>query len=1169
MTNFNFSKINLSKKIQIGLGFSLFILIISSLLSFFSIKELIRLSKQVDHTNVVLKSLENVLSTIKDGETSQRGYLLSGEEDFLNLYNGSYERSMESLETVRILTTDNNRQQKSIERLKLNIDLRFAKLDSVLRVYKSQHKVSKNDILQGRDIMFKCRAIIAELKNEEDRLLVIRTSGTDRFATITPYIIGITSFIAVMVSLLSFYVISKDIEARELSAKELLRLNSELEQNNEQILLNQIELNKNNYLLSKSTELNDLLRPERELKSFGDKLLRFLCDFTKSYSGILFILDDKEVFNLENQFAFDLSSNTRLNFKEGEGLLGQAVLDKKPTLVKDIPESSLTIKSTFLNIEPSSILILPFFHHDKTIAVVELIHKDDFDQKDLEFLNSINLTVSTFLFAIKSEMKTEDFLLQTQNQAEELEAQQEELRQINEEIRFQRDLLQASEEELRTSEEELQEKNAELEEKTNELEEQYERLRYKNQELVNAKDAIQLKMEQFETVSKYKSDFLANMSHELRTPLNSILILAKILKDNRNNTLSEKESQHAGVIEKSGNDLLKLINEILDLARIESGKVNLELSDYKIAEFNLENQFKDLAVEKQIDFQTILDPSLPETIHTDRFRVEQILKNLLSNAFKFTAKEKSIEYEIHKASNEVKFTNPKLKHNETIAFTVKDAGIGIADDKKHIVFEAFQQADLSTTRKFGGSGLGLTISRDLAALLGGEIQFESQLGIGSSFTLYLPYFLDKPQPIENEERIEPVKTVKQIIKPEPVYELKEEKIKGGKTRILIIEDDFYFCNILVDYAEKKGYEVFTANNGKTGFELAQNCIPDAILLDIQLPDTTGWEVLRKFKNDLALKKVPVHLMSAFEKEGSNELGQATFIPKPLTLQMLDQTLGNINRNEDLTPTKTVLIVEDNTIENNAVKELLFTQKLVSESAFSGDEALKMLLDKDFDCVILDINLPDMTGYQVLENIRKTENIKNIPVIIYSGKDLSEKEEAAYKKYANTIIIKTAYSYTRLLEEVKLFLFSIDKSLNKAEYFLKNLNKSEATLKYKKVLIADDDMRNIYSLTNVLEDQGMEVFVAYDGKQAIDELNKNPDIQIVLMDIMMPEMDGIEATKVLRTDERFKNLPIIAVTAKAMPGDKEKCLAAGVSDYASKPIDIPKLISLMRVWLYQN
>ncbi len=1167
MSNLNFSNVTLNKKIQFGLGFSLIILIISSLLSFFSIRELIKMSKLVDHTNEVLKSLENVLSSLKDGETSQRGYLLSGEDVFLSLYNGSHERAMESVESIRALTIDNDRQQNSIRRLVPYINLRFSTLDSVIRIYKAEHRMPVHDMLKGREIMFKCRAIIAEMKIEEDRLLNIRIKGVEQFATITPYIIGITSMIAVLVSLLSFYLISKDIKIREFAEMELSRLNAELKSNNEQILLSQTELNKNNYLLSKSTELNDLLRPERELESFGDKLLRFLCDFTKSNSGILFIQDENDEFQLTNQFAFENTSNTRSKFKSGEGLLGQVVLDMKPTIINDVPDGSLTIKSTFVNIEPSSILLLPFYHHNKTIAIVELLHKNNFDKKDLEFLNGINLTVATFLFAIKSEMKTEEFLKQVQNQAEELEAQQEELRQINEEIRYQRDLLQASEEELRTSEEELQEKNAELEEKTNELEEQYESLRYKNQELENAKDAIQLKMEQFEMVSKYKSDFLANMSHELRTPLNSILILAKILKDNRNNTLSEKETQHAGVIEKSGNDLLKLINEILDLARIESGKVALELSEYKIDEFNLEGQFKDLALEKQIDFKVFIDPALPETIRTDRFRVEQILKNLLSNAFKFTPKDKSIEYNIHRVGNEVKFANTNLKNGKTIAFTVKDAGIGIAEDKKHIVFEAFQQADLSTTRKFGGSGLGLTISRDLAALLGGEIQFESELGKGSSFTLYLPYLLEAPQPIENVEREQPARNVKEI-KTAQAVEFKKGKIIGGKTRILIIEDDFYFSNILVDYSEKKGYEVFTASNGSEGFELAKNCNPDAILLDIQLPDTTGWEVLRKLKNDPSLKKVPVHLMSAFEKEGSKDLGQETFIPKPLTLQMLDQTLGNINRNEEASPTKTVLIVEDNTIENNAVKELLITQDLISQSAFSGKEALEMLLVKEFDCVILDINLPDMTGYQVLENIRKNVQIQNIPVIIYSGKDLTEKEEAAYKKYANTIIIKTAYSYTRLLEEVKLFLFSIDKTLNKAESFLKNLNKSEASLKYKKVLIADDDMRNIYSLTNVLEDQGMEVLVAYDGKQAIDELNKNPDIQIVLMDIMMPEMDGIEATKIIRADERFNNLPIIAVTAKAMPGDKEKCLAAGISDYASKPIDIPKLISLMRVWLYQ-
>ncbi len=1159
MAIWDFAKLDLNRKIKSGLGFSLFILLISSVLAFYSIRSLIDRSWWVDHTNLVIQQIQKVLTITKDAETNQRGYLLTGNEDFLSSYPAYSKEVKQTLKKLRELTKDNQGQQLQLDSLEPLVEGRFKRLDYVIEVYRKTRVVSKENLIEGRLLMARIRRLVDKMADNEFVLLELRSKDASLYATVTQVVLAISSVLALLVSGLSLYFITKDIATKERIQQEMIRLNTELESSNEELIRNRNDLNRHNYLLLGNTQLNDLLRGERDLTSCGQKILTHLCEYVKAQGGVLYILSEDGKFHLTNAYAFENNKAFPLLFSLGEGLLGQSALQMKKIFLEDIPSSGIRIQSGTMSMDPSHVLIVPFHFNEQTLAVIELVSKNKFQDIDLEFLDVVGNPIAIFINNIRAEEKTMALLNETQNQAEELEAQQEELRSMNDDLREQRDRLQASEEELRASEEELQEKNSELEV-------QYDSIRQKNKELEDARQAVQLKMEQVETISKYKSEFLANMSHELRTPLNSILILATILKDNQQNRLSAKEVEHASIIEKAGNDLLKLINEILDLARIESGRIKLELNQYSIRDLHFENQFKEVAKERHIQFKAHVSEEVPEKMVTDRFRLEQIMKNLLSNAFKFTAEGGKVDFTIKLWTEKVHFNNPYLKEKRVIAFEVKDNGIGISEEKIHLVFEAFQQADPSTTRKFGGSGLGLTISRDLAQLLGGEILITSKLGEGSTFTLLLPEILEETgkesTPVESRDLKVPEVFTKTSSVPSILHPIAKSEAKS----ILIVEDDFYFSKTLADYAKGKGYEVWIANTGNEGLELAKQNKPDAILLDVQLPDINGWEVLKKIKNNPGTKGIAVHMMSAYDKGSDVQLGQENFIPKPITLEILDRAFTDISTKREVI-VKKILIIEDNEMENKAIKELLGNQEIEADSVYSGKEGLEKAAQTKYDCVILDINLPDIGGYQVLEKLKTTPETKELPVIIYSGKDLSEEEENKFNRYADTIIIKTEYSYTRLLEEVKLFMHSMGNTLS--DTIKRKVQKAEALLNNKKVLIADDDMRNIYSLSSVLEDYGMRIIVAYDGKQAVEELEANPDTDIVLMDIMMPHMDGIEATIAIRSKAKFKELPIIAVTAKAMPEDKERCLAAGVSDYIAKPIDIGKLLSLMRVWMYKN
>ncbi|WP_299989789.1 response regulator [uncultured Pontibacter sp.] len=933
-----------------------------------------------------------------------------------------------------------------------------------------------------------------------------------------------------------------------------------------------------NWVLTGVAELSNLIGGETTLDKVSRHALSYLCNYTDSEAGVLYLHNNNG--KLEPAASHGLQQNKAQLpvFEVGTGLVGQAVAERKVKVLEEVQEEYLRIRTGLSDIEPATVIIIPLYFGNTIIGALELASRRPYSEVQRRLLDSAAERISVLIHTLKAHLQTQELLYETQNQAEELETQQEELRQLNAE-------LKASEEELRVNQEELQEKNAELEEKAQLLEEQYEALGAKNKALEDAREAIELKIQQVETVSKYKSDFLANMSHELRTPLNSILILSRLLADNNENTLSTKQIDHAQIIHKSGNDLLRLINEILDLSKIESGMVKLETEELRLTDVSLEPMFKELAAKKKINFKEHHVPGTFDSIVTDRFRLEQILKNFIGNAIKFTDEGGEVEFKVYPVTQRPKFKSEQLRDaQDVVAFAVRDTGIGIPAEKQSMVFEAFQQADTSTTRKYGGTGLGLTISKELATLLGGELMLESEPGKGSTFTLYLPRVpfgatngAAIPEQRQAPAYTPPAAQPVAVTSPSPAQQksqsmgqvfLNMERQNKTDICVLIVEDDKGFSDILADFAKAKNFKVHQAFTGRDGLRMALEHKPDAMLLDIQLPDMTGWDVLKKVREDKDLRNINVHVMSAYDKEVIGEHAEnEEYLPKPVTLEMLNKAFGSIVSKSGAN-IENILIVEDNEIENKAVAELLLAHGLKSTSAYSAEEAEKVLAKQKVDCIILDLNLPGMKGYDWMKKIKSQTKLGDIPIIIYSGKDLSEEEETKLKEFANTIIIKNEYSYLRLLDEVQLFLHKVNQKLPPGNEFKMKLHVPEEVLRGKKILVVDDDVRNIYSLSSLLEMHGMQVIAAYDGKEALEKLDTETGIDMVLMDVMMPEMDGIEATKRIRKDLRFKQLPIISLTAKAMKEDREKCIEAGASDYIPKPVDTDKLLTLMRVWLYE-
>jgi CheY-like chemotaxis protein len=785
----------------------------------------------------------------------------------------------------------------------------------------------------------------------------------------------------------------------------------------------------------------------------------------------------------------------------------------------------------------------------ETMAVIELAALGDFTDTHLAFLDQLTQSIGVVLNTIEATMRTENLLLQSQQLTTELQTRQIELQRTNEEL--------AS--------------------KAIQLAEQNEEVERKNKEVEQARHALEEKAAELALTSKYKSEFLANMSHELRTPLNSILILGQQLAANVAGNLSAKQIDFARNIHSAGTDLLTLINDILDLSKIESGTVTVEPEDIAFSSLreSVHRTFHHIAEAKQLTFNVEIDPSLPRTFMSDSKRLQQILKNLLSNAFKFTA-QGSVSMNVRHATSGWSPDHPVLAAaGGAVAFTVADTGIGIAPEKQKLIFEAFQQADAGTSRKYGGTGLGLAISRELANLLGGEIRLVSRPGEGSRFTLYLPMAYTGPArdvaPSGGAGALNaPVAVpVLAVAKTEEVVADDREEIRAGDSTLLIAEDDPHYARILLGIARGKGFKGIVASRGQQALALAREYRPTAVTLDVFLPDMLGWTVLNNLKLDPATRHIPVQMLSvAEERQHGLAHGAFSYLVKPATTGELEQALDRLRAY--VSPhTKRLLVVEDDDRERSTIVDLLAHEDIQVQAVATGREALAALRAHEFDCCVVDLRLPDMTGFDLLERLQEDPSLRDIPVVVFTGKDLTAEEEARLKIVAKSVVLKDVQSPERLLDETSLFLHRVIADLPEDKRrMIERLHGSTEALRGRKVLVVDDDARNIFALTTILESREMDVLSATNGRQAIELINRTPDLGVVLMDIMMPEMDGYETMREIRKNPRLRTLPILALTAKAMKGDREKCLEAGASDYIAKPVNTDELLSLLRVWLYR-
>jgi len=871
--------------------------------------------------------------------------------------------------------------------------------------------------------------------------------------------------------------------------------------------------------------------------------------------------------------------------------VGQCTVERERILVTNVPTSYVYVSSGLGEAPPNNIVVLPVLFEGDVKAVIELSTFRTFSDTHLTFLDQLTESIGIVLNTIAANTRTEDLLQQSQSLAAELQSQQDELKKTNEQLEQQAESLRESEELLKSQQEELRQTNEELQEKAALLARQKAEVEAKNREVEEARWEMEEKAEQLALTSKYKSEFLANMSHELRTPLNSMLILSRQLAENHDDNLSSKQVQFAETIHSSGSDLLSLINDILDLSKIESGMMGIEVGEVSIAGIldQAQRNFHQLAQDKNLEFLIERSDDLPEAVRTDDKRLQQILMNLLSNAFKFTEEGRVVLKIAPAAPDETYYLESLNRATDVIAFSVSDTGIGIPSDKQRIIFEPFQQADGTTSRKYGGTGLGLSISREIARLLGGEIRMLSAPGKGSTFTFYLPRnyvpagaTLAPPKKKVSRKTVReveaawtPIETVESetmtlLSKEAPVTEDDRMDIQDGDRVLLIVEDDRIFASILLELAREKGFKGLVATGGTMALALAKKYKPAAITLDIRLPDRDGWTVLDRLKHDSATSHIPVHIISVEEqRQRALQQGALNHLQKPITHEDLGRAFDGIREFAER-PVRRLLVVEDDDVQRMSLVELIGNGDVNTTAVATGKEALSLLEDQKFDCMVLDLRLPDMSGFDLIEKFQSDLGRSDLPIIVYTGKDMTRKEELHLKKVADAVIVKEANSPERLLAETALFLHRVQANLPEPQRrMLEKFQRMDPVLAGRKVLVVDDDIRNIFALTSALEAHNMKVVHAENGQQGIDLLKSTPDVEAVLMDIMMPEMDGYEAITAIRQMDKFRELPIIALTAKAMKADRDHCLEVGASDYISKPLDIDQLLSLLRVWLYKH
>jgi signal transduction histidine kinase/CheY-like chemotaxis protein/methyl-accepting chemotaxis protein/CHASE3 domain sensor protein len=934
------------------------------------------------------------------------------------------------------------------------------------------------------------------------------------------------------------------------------------------------------WLKTGQTQISVQMSGEQDMIQLAKNIITFLATYLEMPIGMFYLLEEAKedkiaCLKLIASYAYTHRKGVNCEFVLGEGIVGQAALEQKAIFMTKVPDDYyVRIHSGLGQALPRTVIVHPFMYENALKGVIELASFKTVTDLQREFLAQIMPSIGIAVNTAESRSRLQSLLQKSQKQTEELQSQAEE---------------------LQTQQEELRHTNDELEERTKDLERQKDDVRKKNKalektqsEMEKAKKAIETKAKELELASKYKSEFLANMSHELRTPLNSLLILAQLLVDNKTGNLNDKQVEYAQTIHSAGSDLLTLINEILDLSKVEAGKIEVNVEKVSLNDLvaTVDQKFRHVAQDKGLDFHLTVADDLPTTLNTDEQRLKQIINNLLSNAFKFT-KAGEIRLAIQYPDNREEIAAMGLDSAKTIVISVADTGIGIPQDKQMLIFEAFQQVDGTTSRSYGGTGLGLSISRQLARLLGGELKLYSEEGKGSTFTLYLPETLSSvpakastPQPSVLTEAstdqplvLQAEASTAQPSGVEPSYDSPvaddRKSLTAADKSLLVIEDDRHFSTILLNLAREKDFKCIIAEDGKTGLQLAEEYHPSAIILDIGLPKMDGWTVMERLKDNPDTRHIPVHFMSA-DDQGleAKQMGAIGYLLKPISMTELGEAFKKIEG--FITKTiKNTLVLVDNEPRKQEILKIVGGENIKTTTVATITGATQEFQMTQFDCVIIDVDVEQQSGLKAIEQLQSEHNFSQIPVIIYAGRELTPEEDRILQQCTDNLTVKAVRSPERLLDEVALFLHKIETRLpGDKQQLLQMVHDKEAILAYKKVLIVDDDMRNSYALTTVLEDKEMQVVIAETGKEALQKLEQHEDISIVLMDIMMPEMDGYEALREIRKQYRYQKLPIIALTAKAMKGDKVKCIEAGASDYLAKPVDTDKLISLMRVWLYR-
>ncbi|WP_312812470.1 response regulator [Brevundimonas sp.] len=1124
----------------VGLAIVLAFFCATSLIAYMNIQVLRTNNQQIMHTHRVIVGIDGLMTTMLDAETGQRGYLLTGNPSYLMPYERASQRIEERLSELADLTKDNPTQTAHLNQARSHVSIRMSELKNALQARRERGVSGAAELLnsnRGKGEMDAIRAIVSEMQLEEQRVRQDRIKQMESAAR-TAIISGVFSgLFGAFLTVIVFLLIRRSVRERA----------------------------RQEWLHQGQVGLATAMLGDQTMEQLSNNILSYLAKYTGAHAGALFKGEDN-IFRRLAMTGVPANAAVPLQFSHREGLLGQVASDGTPLIINDVPEGYLTIGSALGRDNPRHLIIAPGKADGSVNVVLELGFLQNIDERVRALLDESSSAIGAALRSARYRVRLQDMLEETQRQAEELQVQSEELRVSNEELEEQGRALKESQVRLEQQQAELEQTNSQLEEQAQMLETQRDNLERNSAELI-------LKARELEQASQYKSDFLANMSHELRTPLNSLLILSKLLAENAEENLTEQQVNFANTIQSSGNDLLNLINDILDLSKIEAGHIQARPEAVSIQRLSgdMRQLFQPVANERGLSFQ-IDTASAGSELETDRQRLEQIIKNLLSNAFKFTE------------AGEVKLTVESVGTDE-VAFAVSDTGIGISPEQQAAVFDAFRQADGTISRKYGGTGLGLSISRELARLLGGRITLESTPGKGSTFTLIIPRVYDAEQVAPREAPLAPAKSPTPAPAPasldlsqEPVRPASRsidddrEHLTSTRRVLLVVEDDARFAAIVRDLSRELGFQVLVAGTADEAVRLAKRYQPSAVVLDVGLPDQSGLTVLDVLKRDDDTRHIPIHVVSGEDhSQTALSLGAIGYLVKPVKREDLVNVLKTLE--EKLTRSvRRVLIVEDDLVQRDAVGRLLASGDVETVGVGTAAECLEKLKSQTFDCMVLDLTLPDASGFSLLETLSREGTYAFPPVIVYTGQDLSPDYEQQLRRYSSSIIIKGAKSPERLLDEVSLFLHQVVSELPpEQQKMIRQARHRDAVLEDRRILIVEDDVRNVYSLTNVLEPRGAKIEIARNGKEALDVLNNAADdpskhIDLVLMDVMMPVMDGLTATQEIRKDDRFKSLPVLMLTAKAMPDDQERCMAAGANDYMAKPLDVDKLLSLIRVWM---